>query len=64
MDVPASESVSPPPPKLRWYQYRLRSLFILMLLVSLGIELGRGNFQRTAAFEAGDISWAGTNRDA
>ena len=27
-----------PPPKLRWYQYRLRSLLLLMLLVSLGMS--------------------------
>jgi hypothetical protein len=37
MDSPNPQPAQPDN-KLRWYQYRLRSLFVLTLLVSLGMS--------------------------
>lgn len=53
--------------KLRWYQYRLRTLFLLMLLVSIGmswvaVKIQRLKGQRNAAkaieTAGGWVSWA------
>jgi hypothetical protein len=35
MSPDATPTANPPHPKLRWYQYRLRSLFLLMLLATI-----------------------------
>ena len=38
METDSSPTTEQKPPKLRWYQWRLRSMFILTLLVAIGMS--------------------------
>jgi hypothetical protein len=38
METDSLPTAEQKPPKLRWYQWRLRSLFILTLLVAIGMS--------------------------
>ena len=38
METDSSPAVEKPVPKLRWFQYSLRSLFLLTLLVAIGMS--------------------------
>ena len=41
METKSLPTTGQKPPKLRWYQWRLRSLFILTLLVAIGMSWPR-----------------------
>ena len=52
-------------PRLRWFQFRLRSLFIVMLLACIGmswvgVKMQRARRQKETVEADTEVAWVGT----
>ena len=56
MTMPAIETTQETPPKLRWYQYRLRSL--MMLTIFIGLFTAAWTYSRKAQYQAVQLKQA------
>jgi hypothetical protein len=72
MATDSPPSADQKPPKLRWYQYRLRSLFVLTTLVAVACSWlavmmmkveGGGRKVRSTRYGVRSMEWSGRRRE-